>query len=110
MEIRPRAARFFDYETKYDPEAVDEICPAPIDEALAEEVRRLGLQCHTALGCRDYSRTDLMVGADGRPRVLETNTLPGLTPASLLPAAAAAAGMAFPALIERLLALAALRA
>lgn len=110
LEIRPHAARFFDYPTKYDPDAVDELCPAPIDEALAEEVRALGLRCHAALGCRDYSRTDLMVGADGRPRVLETNTLPGLTPASLLPKSAAADGMTFPGLIDHLLRLAALRA
>ena len=109
VEIRPHTSRWFDYETKYDPDAVAEICPAPIDEALAAEATRLGLTCHELLGCRDYSRTDFKVGADGRLYVLETNSLPGLTPASLMPKAAAAAGLTFPALIDRLVRLAAAR-
>lgn len=110
IEIRPHGARFFDYATKYDPDAVDEICPAPIDERLAAEVARLALACHALLGCRDLSRTDFRVDHDGHPRVLETNTLPGLTQASLVPKSAAAAGMDFEALVQRLLELAARRA
>ncbi|MDP6944960.1 MAG: D-alanine--D-alanine ligase, partial [Myxococcota bacterium] len=89
VEIRPHGERWFDYETKYDPELVDELCPAPIDEALAAELMDLGLRAHTALRCRDYSRTDIKLDSTGRPRLMETNTLPGLTSASLMPKAAA---------------------
>jgi D-alanine-D-alanine ligase len=109
VEIRPHGERWFDYDTKYDPEAVDELCPAPIGTALEAELRALGLRAHTALGCRHYSRTDFKLDATGRPVLLETNSLPGLTPASLLPKAAMAAGIAFDQLIERLIALAASR-
>ena len=103
IEIRPRTNTWFDYEAKYQPGATEEICPAPIDDDLASTLRRLGLNAHHALGCRGYSRTDVMLDANGRPCLLETNTLPGLTPASLLPQAAVEAGIAFPELIERLL-------
>jgi len=103
VEIRPRGHGFFDYAAKYTPGATDELCPAPIDPALEARVRELAVAAHRALGCRGYSRTDVMVDAAGRPYLLETNTLPGLTPASLFPKAAAAAGLTFPDLIERLL-------
>lgn len=102
VEIRPREGRFFDYETKYDPNAVDELCPAPIAQDLADEMAALGVRAHRALGCRDYSRTDIKLDGAGAPRLLETNTLPGLTAASLMPKAAAAAGMSFDALIAHL--------
>lgn len=106
VEIRPHGDRWFDYETKYDPSAVDELCPAPIDDALARELQQLGVRAHMALRCRDYSRTDVLLDGDGRPRLLETNTLPGLTPASLMPKAADTAGIPFDVLIERLISLA----
>lgn len=102
VEIRPREGRFFDYETKYDPNAVDELCPAPIPQDLADKMADLGVRAHRALGCRDYSRTDIKLDGAGAPRLLETNTLPGLTAASLMPKAAAAAGMSFDALIAHL--------
>ena len=105
VEIRPNGARFFDYEAKYTPGATDEICPAPIEEDLEEELRRLGLEAHRALGCRHLSRTDFKCDSQGRPHLLETNTLPGLTPMSLLPKAAAAHGLSFDDLIARLLSL-----
>lgn len=109
VEIVPRSGGWFDYETKYDPAAVDEICPCDIPPALEEELRRLALVAHQVLGCRDYSRTDFILDAEGRPQLLETNTLPGLTPASLFPKAAMAAGLEFDRLIERLIQLAASR-
>jgi D-alanine-D-alanine ligase len=107
VEIIPRGDGWFDYATKYDPEAVDEICPCDIPPALEEELGRLALVAHQVLGCRDYSRTDFILDEKGRPRLLETNTLPGLTPASLFPKAAAAAGMDFDAIVDRLVSLAA---
>jgi D-alanine-D-alanine ligase len=102
VEIRPRTAAFFDYEAKYTPGATDELCPAPIPPDLEARLRALGVRAHTALGCAGYSRTDCIVAADGSVVLLEVNTLPGLTNESLLPKAAQAAGLSFPALVERL--------
>lgn len=93
---------FFDYEAKYTPGATEEITPARISDALREEVQTLALAAHEVLGCRDLSRTDFMIDADGRPQILETNTIPGFTETSLLPQAAAAAGMSFEQLVARL--------
>jgi len=103
VEIRPKSNSYFDYGAKYTPGASDELCPAPIEPPLEQELRRVGLAAHVALGCRGYSRSDIIVGADGRVVLLETNTLPGLTGESLLPKSATAAGLDFPALIQRLL-------
>ncbi|MFT7582431.1 MAG: D-alanine-D-alanine ligase, partial [Myxococcota bacterium] len=103
IEIRPTSAVFFDYEAKYTPGAADEICPAPISDDLRRELQTLALNCHEALRCRGYSRTDMMLDDAGVPKVLETNTLPGLTPESLLPKSAAAAGITFDALVAQLL-------
>ena len=96
-----KGARFFTLDVKYDPEAVDEICPAPVPEEVLEPLRALGLKAHRALGCRDFSRTDIMWGETG-PVLLETNTIPGLTPASLFPKAAQAAGISFSELVSGL--------
>ncbi len=103
-EIAPAATyAFFDYEAKYTPGATDEITPARIPDELRDRVQRLAVQAHDALGCRDMSRTDFIV-EQGRPWLLETNTIPGLTSNSLLPQAAAAAGMSFPDLVRHLVA------
>jgi D-alanine-D-alanine ligase len=106
VEICPVDARFFDYEAKYTPGATDEICPAQIEAELTDELQSLGLQAHKILGCRHISRTDFKCDGEGRPLLLETNTLPGLTPLSLLPKAAAAGGLSFEALVDRLVRLA----
>ncbi|HJL43404.1 MAG TPA: D-alanine--D-alanine ligase [Myxococcales bacterium LLY-WYZ-16_1] len=102
--------RFFDTEAKYRPGATAEVTPAPIPDGTRDRLQTLALQAHRALGCRDVSRTDFMVedaeGADPRPWLLETNTIPGLTTNSLLPQAAEAAGLPFPRLVERLVRLA----
>lgn len=98
---------FFDYEAKYavgETGAV-EICPARLTPDQAQEAEALALECHRVLGCRGMSRTDMFVTEDGCV-VLETNTIPGMTPTSLLPKAAQAAGIAFPELVDRLIALA----
>lgn len=101
--IRPRHATLFDYRAKYTAGEVDEITPAPISPAIEAAVQRAALLAHKALGCRDYSRTDFILG-QRRLWVLETNTLPGLTGVSLLPQAAAVAGYSYTALIEHLIA------
>jgi D-alanine-D-alanine ligase len=105
IEIIPdKAYTFFDYSAKYTAGATQEICPARIDPPLAEKAQSYGLMAHTALNCRGYSRTDMIL-KDGEIFVLETNTIPGMTPTSLLPQAARAAGMSFSQLLDRLIAL-----
>jgi D-alanine-D-alanine ligase len=104
VEIVPVSAAFFDYEAKYQDGATREICPARIPDDVARQVAELGRAAHIALGCRGVSRTDVIVRTDGKPFLLETNTLPGLTPASLLPKAASTAGLAYGELLERIVA------
>jgi len=96
---------FYDYERKYTPGATEEIIPARITEAQAARARELTLQAHQALGCRGFSRVDIIVGAD-EIYVLEVNSIPGLTETSLVPRAAAAAGISFTQLVDRLVELA----
>jgi len=103
VAIRPKDRPFFDLHAKYTPGATDEICPAPFPTALTERLQALALAAHKILGCRALSRTDMIIGRDGEPILLETNTIPGLTKTSLLPQAAAAAGLGYPALLDRLL-------
>ena len=100
---------FFDYHAKYTAAGECEICPAPLPEALLEEVRKTALEAHRCLGLTGYSRTDFILGDDGAVHVLEVNTLPGMTPASLVPKEAAALGMDFGELLEVLLKEAVLR-
>lgn len=89
---------FFDYECKYTPGMSQEIFPAPIPAALAEEMRALAVETHRALKLRDVSRVDFKLDAAGHPCILEANTLPGMTAGSLLPQSAAVAGLDFRAL------------
>jgi len=96
---------FFDYEAKYQPGATSEICPARLDPELTGRAQQCALTAHTTLGCRGYSRTDMMV-QDGEIYVLETNTIPGMTATSLFPQAAKAAGMEFSELLDTLIQLA----
>jgi D-alanine-D-alanine ligase len=96
---------FFDYDAKYQPGASSEICPARLEAELTKKAQLCALKAHSALGCRGYSRTDMMV-RDGQVYVLETNTIPGMTATSLFPQAAKAAGLEFPALMDKLIELA----
>ncbi len=96
---------FFDYEAKYQPGASTEICPAELDHATTAKAQQFALTAHRALQLRGYSRTDMIVNDNGI-YILETNTIPGMTPTSLLPQAAAKAGLDFPALLDRLIELA----
>jgi D-alanine-D-alanine ligase len=102
VEIIPPSDGEFDYENKYNGKTV-ELCPSPSLTAEQEQLAgEIALQCHTITGCRDLSRTDMMVTPEGRIVVLETNTLPGMTDQSLFPKAAAAAGIPFADLADRL--------
>jgi D-alanine-D-alanine ligase len=96
---------FFDYEAKYLPGASHEICPARIDPDMTRRAQEFALTAHQALGCRGYSRTDMMIrGQD--IFVLETNTIPGMTSTSLFPQGAKAAGIEFTTLLDTLINLA----
>jgi len=106
VEIIPGDSyEFFDYEAKYTPGASREVCPARISDSMTCRAQELAVRAHRALYCRGYSRTDMIVSGENI-FVLETNTIPGMTETSLFPQAAAAAGMGFPALLDRLIELA----
>lgn len=105
VEIVPHDGAFFDFRAKYEG-ASDEICPARVPEEVAARVRRDALTAHRVLGCDGLSRSDFLIDGDGGVWFLETNTVPGMTPASLSPRSAAAAGFEFGALCEALVDLA----
>lgn len=100
-EIIPRH-EIFDYECKYTPGMSREIFPADLPPDVAAECRRLGLLAHQALKLGGYSRVDFRLTPRGELFCLEVNTLPGMTAMSLLPQSAAAAGIPFPELCERI--------
>lgn len=101
VEIVPKVD-FYSYENKYTKGASDYYCPARIDEATARRVQQAALAAHRSLGLEVYSRVDVLLDAEGNPYVLEINTLPGMTETSLLPKAAAAVGVSFHELCERI--------
>ena len=105
VEIVPDISyKFFDFEAKYKPGATNEICPAPIAPALAEEAASCAKKAHRALKCSVWSRSDMII-RDDTLYLLETNTIPGMTETSLFPLAARAAGMTLSDLLDRLISL-----
>ena len=103
VEIIPEKGHdFFDYEAKYSAGACREICPADIEEAVSEKVKAMTKIAHTTLHCRGYSRTDFILCRD-ELYVIETNTIPGMTRTSLLPQSAAAVGINFSSLLDKLI-------
>ena len=101
IEIVPKR-EFFTYEAKYEPGASEEIVPARISPTLTRQAQQLALRAHRALGCEGMSRTDMFLRGDALV-LLEVNTIPGLTSGSLLPRAAAAAGIEFSELVNRII-------
>ena len=109
IEIRARKD-FYNFENKYpflNPNAAgaDHLCPAPLSPAITKLVQETALQAHRALDLEVYSRVDLLLSESGEPFVLEINTIPGMTPSSLLPEAAAAVGVSYGELCARIIAL-----
>jgi D-alanine-D-alanine ligase len=104
-EIRVKNGAF-DYHNKYTAGAARHICPAPFDAPTTAKIQAAALGAFHAIGGRDFARVDVMVPATGGPVVLEVNTLPGLTELSLLPEAAAAAGLNYGQLCQRMIDLA----
>jgi D-alanine-D-alanine ligase len=104
VEIIPDSSySFFDYDAKYLPGATKEICPADIPKQASEKARALAVAAHKALQLRAYSRTDMILADTDKIFVLETNTIPGMTPTSLFPQAAEAAGITFSKLLDQLI-------
>ncbi len=93
----------FSFEAKYSDCGTRYLVPASLPDAVTQQVSDMALATYTELGCRGAARVDLMLDENDQPWVLEINTIPGLTPKSLLPMAAQAVGMDFQALIERIL-------
>ena len=94
---------FYDYENKYKPGAVKETCPAPISSELTRRLQDYAVQGYRALGLESYARLDFIVTDDEKIYSLEANTLPGMTPTSLIPQEAAVLGMDYPTLCEELI-------
>lgn len=110
VEICPKAGTgTYDYKNKYTTGATEYFCPADFAAATTKAIQAAALGAFKAVGGRDYARVDVMVRADGSPVVLEVNTLPGMTETSLLPKAAAAAGMNYGQLCQKMVDLALLR-
>ncbi|HIU16941.1 MAG TPA: D-alanine--D-alanine ligase [Candidatus Avidesulfovibrio excrementigallinarum] len=97
---------YFDFHDKYAGEEGTEICPSPLPRNIVEQIREAALTAHRALGLRSYSRTDFILQDNGDLYALEVNTLPGMTNVSLLPKGAAAMGLSYPQLVQKLLELA----
>ena len=99
IEIIPKQG-FYDYANKYQPGAAVEVCPAPIPAEVEEKLRQATLTVYHALGLSVYSRADFIQDEGGTPWFLEINTLPGMTPTSLVPQEAAAVGIGYGALCQ----------
>ena len=114
IEIIPKGG-FYDFNTKYpflNPTvgaSAQHVCPANIEATLTKKIQELALQAFRALGLGVYARVDVILSNTGEPFVLEANTIPGMTEASLLPEAAAAAGIGYPDLCARIIALSQVR-
>ncbi|MCZ6476633.1 MAG: D-alanine--D-alanine ligase [Gammaproteobacteria bacterium] len=101
-EIIPATGKIFDYTAKYQTDAAQEIFPADLNKTDTERVQEFALMVHRALKLASYSRADFRLDPDGGLWCLEVNTLPGLTAGSLLPKSAAAVGISFAELCERI--------
>jgi D-alanine-D-alanine ligase len=103
IEIIPRKGDFFDYESKYTESGSDEIVPARISKKLTKIVQELSINVHKAIGARGFSRVDFILKNNKDPIILEINTIPGLTPMSLLPKAAKAYGLSYSELLDKII-------
>lgn len=101
-EIIPLDGGIFDYEAKYQVDAAEEIFPADVPASISKQAQTLALIAHDALRLRAYSRADFRLDENGSLWCLEVNTLPGLSRGSLMPKSAAAAGIEFDELCERI--------
>lgn len=107
IEIVPwKKSTFYDYAAKYEQQGSEHIIPAPLTKTQEKTVQELAVRAHEILGCRGVTRSDFILDKNERFYFLEINTIPGMTPTSLVPQSAAAAGISFPSLLDRLIKLA----
>lgn len=109
IEIRTDR-EFYDYVAKYDDDATQYILDTHLPPAVEQHLRAAAVMAHKALGCKDFGRADFILADDGTAYLLEVNTIPGFTSHSLLPKAAAAAGISFEQMCDRIVRLAIKRA
>lgn len=98
--ILPNFDESYDYKSKYKTGGSTHICPADFSDEINQQIQNLAIQAHKALGCKGMSRTDVFVADDKKLYILETNTIPGMTPTSLLPEAAEKAGISFSKMLD----------
>lgn len=103
IEIVPLKGEFFDYESKYTESGAEEIVPARISKSLTKKIQNLAVKVYRAVGARGFARVDFILKDNRYPVVLEINTIPGLTPMSLLPKAAKAASITYPVLLDKII-------
>ena len=101
--IVPQMGDYFDFKSKYSAGGAKEICPAPIPAEVTRKMQEYTLKAVEALGLHGYGRADFIMGSDGSLHILEVNTIPGMTAASLVPKAAQAFGLTFPQFVQRLI-------
>lgn len=102
IQIAPKR-KFYDYKAKYTTGLTEYLVPAPITRKAYTKAQELGMLAHKALGCRAFSRVDMILEETGRVLILEVNSIPGLTSTSLLPKAAAEVGIDFAIMCEMLI-------
>lgn len=102
IQICPHSGQY-DFHSKYTSGATDYIVPAPLNPEVAEEIRNMAILGYEAAECRGVVRFDFRTDEKGTPFLLEANSIPGMTETSLVPKAAAAIGMDFPTLCEKIL-------
>lgn len=103
IEIIPLKGDFFNYESKYSEGGAEEIIPARISDALTTKIQEIALKVYKEVGCRGFARVDFILKDNKTPLVLEVNTIPGLTPMSLFPKAAKAAGISYQELLSKVI-------
>src|SRR3954451_14881372 len=102
IDIRTPDDSWYDFEHRYAAGLSEHVIPAPLPPDIYASIQELAVRAHVTLGCRDLSRVDFVVEPSGRIALLEVNTLPGMTPTSLYPDGARAAGISFERLVEQL--------
>jgi D-alanine-D-alanine ligase len=102
LEVRTPAGSWYDFQHRYTQGLSEHVIPAELPDEQNRRVMEIAVTAHRALRCRDLSRADFTVPAEGEPVLLEVNTLPGMTPTSLFPDEARAGGFDFAALVKHL--------
>lgn len=95
--------QFYDYDAKYKSNSTVYLCPAPLAQDLTDKIQDLAVAAFALLGCKGWGRVDFLINGDGEPKLLEVNTVPGMTTTSLVPKSAKAAGISFEQLVVNVL-------